>query len=53
MLLKLYYIKLNLLKVTIGDSWPTSVCILHGNRPGPIVTIIGAIHGDELTGMLN
>ena len=43
-------IKLNLLKVTIGDSWPTSVCILHGNRPGPIVTIIGAIHGDELTG---
>ena len=43
-------IKLNLLKVTIGDSWPTSVCILHGKRPGPIVTIIGAIHGDELTG---
>ncbi len=43
-------IKLNLLKVSIGDSWPTSVCILHGKRPGPVVTIIGAIHGDELTG---
>ena len=43
-------IKLNLLKVTLGDSWPTSVCILHGKRPGPVITITGAIHGDELTG---
>jgi predicted deacylase len=43
-------IKLDLLKVSIGDSWPTSVCILHGKRPGPVVTITGAIHGDELTG---
>lgn len=43
-------IKLNLLKVSIGDSWPTSVCVLHGKRPGPVITITGAIHGDELTG---
>ncbi len=43
-------IKLNLLKVSLGDSWPTSVCILHGKRPGPVITITGAIHGDELTG---
>ena len=43
-------IKLKLLDVTIGDPWPTSVCILHGKRPGPVVTITGAIHGDELTG---
>ena len=43
-------IKLPLLEVELGDSWPIPVTVLHGVRPGPTVTILGAIHGDELTG---
>ena len=39
-----------LLDVDMGDSWPIPVTILHGIRPGPVVTIIGGTHGDELTG---
>jgi len=43
-------VELHLLNVSLGDKWPISVTIIHGNRPGPVVTILGAIHGDELTG---
>lgn len=39
-----------LLEVNLGDSWPVPVTILHGARPGPCITILGGIHGDELTG---
>ena len=39
-----------LLDVTLGDKWPTPVTIIHGARPGPLVTITGGVHGDELTG---
>ena len=43
-------IDMPLLDVDMGDSWPIPVTILHGVRPGPIVTIIGGTHGNELTG---
>tara|TARA_B100000405_G_scaffold40088_1_gene26875 strand:+ start:1317 stop:2612 length:1296 start_codon:yes stop_codon:yes gene_type:complete len=39
-----------LLDVEMGDSWPIPIIVFHGVRPGPVVTIIGATHGDELTG---
>jgi len=39
-----------LLDVDMGDSWPIPIIVFHGVRPGPVVTIIGASHGDELTG---
>ena len=43
-------IKMPLLDVEMGDSWPIPITVLHGKRPGPVVTIIGGTHGDELTG---
>ena len=43
-------ISMPLLDVDMGDSWPIPITIFHGVRPGPVVTIIGATHGDELTG---
>lgn len=43
-------IMLPLLDVDMGDSWPIPVTVFHGVRPGPVVTIIGGTHGDELTG---
>lgn len=43
-------IHLPLLNVSLGDAWPVPVTIIHGARPGPCITIIGGIHGDELTG---
>ena len=42
--------KMPLLDVKIGDDWATSVTVIHGSRPGPVVTICGGLHGDELTG---
>jgi len=39
-----------LLPVSMGDTWPIPVTVLHGARPGPTINILGAIHGDELTG---
>ena len=39
-----------LLETDLGDSWPIPVTILHGSRPGPTITILGGVHGDELTG---
>ncbi len=43
-------IMIDLLEVDMGESWPIPVTVIHGRRPGPVVTITGAIHGDELTG---
>ncbi len=43
-------IHLPLLNVSLGDAWPVPVTIIHGSRPGPCITVIGGIHGDELTG---
>jgi len=45
-------IDFSLLDVEIGDSWPIPITIIHGARPGPVVTILGAIHGNELVGPL-
>ena len=41
-----------LLDVEIGESWPGPVSVVHGSRPGPVVTLLGAVHGDELVGPL-
>jgi len=43
-------VHLPLLDVNLGDRWPVPVTVLHGARPGPCITVLGAIHGDELTG---
>ena len=43
-------VHLPLLETDLGESWPIPVTILHGIRPGPTVTILGGVHGDELTG---
>ena len=43
-------IDLPLLEVSLGDPWATPVTIIHGSRPGPTITILGGMHGDELTG---
>lgn len=43
-------VHLPLLNVSLGDEWPIPVTIIHGARPGPCITVIGGIHGDELTG---
>lgn len=43
-------IHLPLLETDLGESWPIPVTILHGIRPGPTITILGGVHGDELTG---
>jgi len=43
-------VHLPLLETDLGDSWPIPVTILHGKRPGPTITILGGVHGDELTG---
>ncbi len=43
-------IKMPLLNVDMGDSWPIPITVFHGVRPGPVVTIIGGTHGNELTG---
>ena len=45
-------VHLPLLETDLGDSWPIPVTILHGIRPGPVITILGGVHGDELTGPL-
>ena len=43
-------VHLPLLETDLGDSWPIPVTILHCIRPGPVITILGGVHGDELTG---
>ena len=43
-------IKMPLLDITMGDDWATPVTVIHGARPGPVVTITGAVHGDDAKG---
>ena len=43
-------VSLPLLDVSLGDPWPVPVTVIHGSRPGPCITVLGGIHGDELTG---
>ncbi|MAE39049.1 MAG: hypothetical protein CL969_05455 [Euryarchaeota archaeon] len=45
-------ISMPLLDVTLGENWATPITVLHGARPGPVITVTGAIHGDELVGPL-
>lgn len=45
-------ISMPLLDVNLGESWDTPITVIHGARPGPVVTVTGAIHGDELVGPL-
>ncbi len=45
-------IEFDLLEVDIGESWPIPITVVHGARPGPVVTILGALHGNELVGPL-
>ena len=42
----------DLLSVEIGESWPIPVTVVHGSRPGPVVTLLGAVHGNQLVGSL-
>ena len=46
------HIEYDLLDVDIGESWPVPVSVVHGSRPGPVVTLLGAVHGDVLVGPL-
>ena len=46
------HIEYDLRDVDIGESWPVPVSVVHGSRPGPVVTLLGAVHGDELVGPL-
>lgn len=43
-------VQLPLLNTNLGDSWPVPVTVIHGARPGPCITLLGGMHGDELTG---
>ena len=45
-------IEFDLLDVDIGESWPIPITVVHGARPGPVVTVLGALHGNELVGPL-
>ncbi len=45
-------IEFDLLEVDIGETWPIPITVVHGARPGPVVTILGALHGNELVGPL-
>ena len=42
----------DLIDVDIGESWPVPITVIHGARPGPVVTLLGALHGNELVGPL-
>ena len=39
-------IEFDLLDVDIGESWPIPITVVHGARPGPVVTVLGALHGN-------
>ena len=45
-------IEFDLLDVDIGEAWPIPITVVHGARPGPVVTVLGALHGNELVGPL-
>ena len=49
---KVRQIEFDLLDVDIGESWPIPITVVHGARPGPVVTLLGALHGNELVGPL-
>ena len=36
-------IEFDLLDVEIGESWPIPITVVHGARPGPVVTVLGAL----------
>ena len=36
-------IEFDLLDVDIGESWPIPITVIHGARPGPVVTVLGAL----------
>ena len=44
------HLELPLLDVRMGEDWATPVTVIHGARPGPVVTVTGGVHGDELVG---
>lgn len=35
----------------LGDSMQVPVTVIHGAKPGPVLCLTGAIHGDELNGV--
>jgi predicted deacylase len=35
----------------IGDSMDVPITVVHGAKPGPVLCLTGAIHGDELNGV--
>ncbi|MGE4071984.1 MAG: succinylglutamate desuccinylase/aspartoacylase family protein [Lysobacterales bacterium] len=35
----------------LGDSMQVPINVVHGARPGPVLCLTGAIHGDELNGV--
>ena len=43
-------IPFNLIDSEIGESWSVPITVVHGVRPGPTVTLLGAVHGNELVG---
>ena len=43
-------IRFPLLETSLGDPWPIRVTVIHGAKPGPVLTLLGAVHGDELVG---
>ena len=45
-------LEFDLLSVDIGESWPVPITVVHGARPGPTITLLGAVHGNELVGPL-
>ena len=40
-------LEFDLIDVEIGESWPVPITVIHGARPGPVVTLLGALHGNE------
>ena len=43
-------IPFDLIDTEIGESWSIPITVVHGTRPGPTVTLLGAVHGNELVG---
>ena len=43
-------VRFPLLETEMGDPWPVRVTVIHGSKPGPVLTLLGAVHGDELIG---
>ena len=43
-------IRFPLLETSMGDPWPIRVTVIHGAKLCPVITLLGAVHGDELVG---